>query len=102
MDSSENLSPEHIATLLDLAKKLEARQSRQAVSGAVVKRHDWTREERKLHAAKNDLRTAQFAYEKTREAKERAEQAHEYAERDLVAAERRIKDAIAAMEAITE
>lgn len=101
-DFEQNFSPENIATLLDLAKKLESRKSRQAISGAVVKRHDWTKEERNLNAAKNDIRSAQFAYEKTRIAMERAEEAFSYAEQDLINAERRLREAIAAVKESTE
>lgn len=99
MEIPEGFSPEHIATLMDLAEKISKRKARTAISGAVVKRHDWTPEERKLVAAKNDLRSAQIAYEKTRIAAERANEAFGYADRDLRNAEERLKEAIEAAEA---
>lgn len=92
----QNLTPEHIATLLDLAEKIQKRRGQNTKSGAVVKHHDWTVVERRLYAAKNDLKTAQFVYERTRVAKESADKAFDLAQKDLEAAEVRIQEAIKA------
>jgi hypothetical protein len=102
MSDLSNLSPEHIATLLDLAEKLQKRRENTAKSGAVVKRHNWSAVQSRLYAAKNDLKSAQFAYEKTRVAYERAEEAHGYDQRMLAEAEVRMQEAIAAFNAAGE